>query len=105
MPEQMRATSSAYETSRPMCRTVDSMSMLDVVWAVLGERVERASRRMTRDDDLRADLVQEAKIALWRIDATRFDLRRKRERAFVRRVVVNRMWNVWRSEMVRRGGG
>jgi len=58
---------------------------------------------MTRDVDLQLDLVQEARIALWQIDATRFNLRRKRDRAYLRRMLVNRMRNAWRAEMSRRG--
>ena len=87
----------------PACRTGDSERVLDIVWALIGGSVERASRRITYDREFRADLVQEARIVLWKIDATRFDLRQASEQRYLRRLATNRMWNAWRDEMARRG--
>jgi DNA-directed RNA polymerase specialized sigma24 family protein len=40
--------------------------------------------------------VQEALVELWMIDPTRFDLRERKELNYLRRMLVNRMWDVWR---------
>jgi len=85
------------------CRTGDSMRAFEVAWALIGGRVENAARRFTEDVDLRADLVQEARIALWRADPTRFNLGDASEQAYLRGVAFNRMRDAWRQELARRG--
>lgn len=59
----------------------------------------RAARRLTRDRDLQADLVQEARVRLWEIDPTRFDLGNREDRWYLGRVLRNRMWRVWTGEL------
>ena len=71
------------------------------VWIRFQPTVSRWARRLTRDRDLRQDLMQEAVIALWESDPTRFDLRDRAERAYLLRVMANRMRDVWRAEMKR----
>lgn len=62
------------------------------------------ARRLTSNRDLRDDLVQEARIYLWRMDPTRFDLRDGEELRYVRRELLARMWRVWRAEVGRSVG-
>lgn len=61
-------------------------------------RLQRKARRMTRDEDLYQDLVQEGMIRLWELDPTRFDLSDSRETRYLVRAAVNRMWDVFFSE-------
>ena len=63
-----------------------------------------AARRLTGNRDLRDDLVQEARIHLWRMDPSRFDLRDGEELRYVRRELLARMWRVWRAEVGRSVG-
>lgn len=56
------------------------------------------ARRLTEDVEERKDLLQEALVELWAIDPTRFDLREASEIEYLRRMLVNRMWDVWRKE-------
>lgn len=61
-------------------------------------RLQRKARRMTRDEDLYDDLVQEGMIRLWELDPTRFDLSNRRDTRYLVRAAVNRMWTVFFAE-------
>jgi len=70
-------------------------------WRVFRPSLKAMARRMTLDRDIRADLLQEATIALWGTDPTRFDLRDDAERKYLFAVLRNRMRDVWRRERAR----
>ncbi|HEY5218546.1 MAG TPA: hypothetical protein VIJ16_02000, partial [Gemmatimonadaceae bacterium] len=77
------------ETERNMARAL----------AVLEPTLQRVAHRLTNNRDLRDDLLQEARIYLWRMDPSRFDLRNVDEVRYVQRELVARMWRVWKAEM------
>ena len=69
------------------------------VWPMFAPSLAKFAERLTKDPDEQADLMQEALIKLWKVDPTRFDLHRDPEdRAYVYRILVNRMWHVWGGE-------
>ena len=76
----------------------DSGYAVERVWETYAVTLRRAVQRMTDDPDEQKDLLQEALVELWLTDPTRFDLRDRGERRYLRRVMVNRMWRVWRAE-------
>jgi DNA-directed RNA polymerase specialized sigma24 family protein len=86
------------------CATADTERGLERVLAAVEPALRSAARRLTGNRDLREDLVQEARIYLWRMDPARFDLSDGEELRYVRRELLARMWRVWRAEM-RRGLG
>lgn len=53
---------------------------------------------MTKDSTEQEELLQEAFVELWIIDPTRFDLRERADLAYVRRLLMNGMWDVCRKE-------
>lgn len=73
--------------------TGDSSLAVDPAWSELAPSLRRVARRMTSARDEQDDLLQEALVALWVIDPTRFDLREPAELAYLRRMLVNRMWD------------
>ena len=77
--------------------TGDSGLAVDPAWSELAPSLRRVARRMTSARDEQDDLLQEALVALWAIDPTRFDLREHAELAYLRRMLVNRMWDAWRK--------
>ena len=72
------------------------------VWPSFERGVAWRARRITDDPDMQKDLIQEAMITLWKADPTRFNLARPGERGYVRRMLINRMLNVYRAEVSRR---
>ncbi len=77
---------------------------MELALAAVEPALLSAARRLTSNRDLRDDLVQEARIYLWRMDPTRFDLRDGEELRYVRRELLARMWRVWRAEVGRSVG-
>jgi DNA-directed RNA polymerase specialized sigma24 family protein len=73
-------------------------------WRKFEPAVARMAERMTDDQDEREDLVQEAMIALWKADPTRFDLRDQRDVRYLHKILVHRMWKV-RGEVRNRLSG
>jgi len=56
-------------------------------------------QRLTTDADLQEDWLQEARISLWEIDPTRFDLHDKEERRYLRKMLLRRIWKLWEKEL------
>lgn len=83
----------------------DAANAVDVVWKRVERAVRRAARRLTTDAEMRKDLVQEARVKLWELDPSRIDLRDNTGVFYVRRVLINRMWDVQRAEWARVGMG
>ncbi len=75
----------------------DSGRAVEAMWPGMEVSLLPAARRITEDRDQQDDLVQEALVELWMIDPTRFDLRERKELNYLRRMLVNRMWDVWRT--------
>ena len=71
------------------------------VWARVERSVRRTARKLTDDPELQSDLVQEAMIKLWQLDPSRIDLGSNVEIFYVRRMLINRMWDVLRAEWLR----
>jgi DNA-directed RNA polymerase specialized sigma24 family protein len=84
--------------SRKLWRTGDSNLAIAQVWAQLEQSLTGAALRMTKEWEEQEDLLQEALVELWMIDPTRFDLRDRADMAYLRRLLINRMWDVWRKE-------
>jgi DNA-directed RNA polymerase specialized sigma24 family protein len=74
----------------------DARRSLERVWAQFEPGLLRVARRMTDDADLSDDLLQEARILLWKTDSTRFALDDESESAYLRRTLINRMKDVIR---------
>ncbi|MDB4890480.1 MAG: hypothetical protein JWL61_2335 [Gemmatimonadetes bacterium] len=79
-------------------RAGDSTLAIAQVWVQLEQSLSGAALRMTKEWEEQEDLLQEALVELWVIDPTRFDLREGMEIAYLRRMLINRMWDVWRKE-------
>ena len=79
----------------------DAQRAVARVWGEMEAELRRVAQRLTENRDEQDDLLQEALVELWRTDPTRYDLRRRNERRFLRRVLVNRMWKVWKAERAR----
>jgi len=84
--------------SRVASHTGDSSLAVAHVWDKLEHSLHSAVCRMTNDTEEQEDLLQEALVELWVIDPTRFDLRERADLAYLRRLLMNRMWDVWRIE-------
>lgn len=78
--------------------TGDSSLAVAATWPRYVRTLTQVARRMTRDADEQADLLQEALVELWKTDPTRFDLRDPREVRYLKRILVSRMWRVWGAE-------
>ena len=75
--------------------TVESVQSFNSAWEILGPSIGWFSGVITEERAHRLDLIQEARIELWRLDATRFVLSDKAEVAYLRKCLINRMWTVW----------
>ena len=75
--------------------TADGVLAFDTVWPDLEPSIRRFARRLTPDRDHQEELVQEAMVKLWRVDPTRYDFRNQSDVSYIRRVLINRMRNVW----------
>ncbi len=75
----------------PACATANSSSAMERALVTLNPALWRAARRLTRDADLLDDLIQEARICLWELDPTRFDLGNSADLRYVCRALINRM--------------
>lgn len=71
--------------------TGDAMQAFARVWRYVQSAVERHARELTEDRDEREDLIQEARVELWRIDASRCDLQSAEDLQYLRRALRNRM--------------
>ena len=74
--------------------TVESVQSFNA-WDILGPSIRWFSGVITDERAHRLDLIQEARIELWRLDTTRFVLSDKAEVAYLRKCLINRMWTVW----------
>jgi len=90
------------ECPAPSCVTADARDAVEQALAALEPALRRAVRRVTTDPDLADDLLQEARIRLWEMDPTRFDLENGQDLRYVCRALINRMWSGLRAER-RRG--
>ena len=87
--------------SEATCLLGDSGRAVEWAWSRIEWSLRLSVRRITENSDDQQDLLQEALVELWVIDPTRFDLRDRDNLEYLRRMLVNRMWDVWRSEMSR----
>lgn len=83
------------------CATADSRAAVELTLVALEPGLRHTARRLTDDPDLREDLVQEASICLWETDPTRFDLEDQEDLRYLCRILINRMWQVWKAEVAR----
>jgi DNA-directed RNA polymerase specialized sigma24 family protein len=65
-------------------------------------RLARFAHRLTDDQDMHDDLLQEALIMLWQLDVLYHDWSDRKFRRYVFRTLCNRMRNIWRCERARR---
>lgn len=75
--------------------TAEAILAFEIVWPELEPSIKRFARTITGNREDRRDLVQEAMIALWKCDPARFDFRDASEVAYVRRILINHMWDAW----------
>lgn len=73
------------------------------VWRHVQHAVESCAQALTTDPDEREDLIQEARVELWRIDASRCDLRNREDVVYLRRMLTNRMCKLAALEAKRQG--
>lgn len=74
--------------------TGDVMQAYTKVWPHLRMTVEHTARELTKDRDEQNDLIQEARVALWQIDASRCDVRNREDLLYVRKVLKQHMKKV-----------
>ena len=96
----MTRAANTYFGSRITSSTGDSSRRVTKAWSVMEPSLRRTAERMTPECDEQDDLLQEALIQLWICDPTRFDLRNADDRFYLKRVLVNRMWQA-RSSCLR----
>ena len=104
-PTRVARADTAWRGERRAHAIGDAARSVEVAWSRLSPDLAPLARRLTSDQDLLDDLLQEARIRLWELDPTRFDLRVGRERHYLWRALKNRMWEVWAREMARGTGG
>ena len=104
-PARAARADTARRGQRPVYVIGNAARSVEVAWSRLSPDLAPLARRLTSDQDLLDDLLQEARIRLWELDPTRFDLRVGRERHYLWRALKNRMWEVWAREMARGTGG
>lgn len=75
--------------------TAEEILAFGTVWPELAPSIERFARLITPERDHQQDLIQEAMVALWNADSTRYNFRERADVAYVRRMLINRMWDVW----------
>lgn len=89
-----------FPIAAPAVEPVDSPVSTDndraasVVWARLERSLRLRAQAMLPAPDDQDDLVQEAHVELWKLDASRFDPRDIDDMRYVRRMLVNHMWKV-----------
>ena len=83
------------------CATIDAGRSVERALRVMDPVLRRVARRLTANLDLREDLLQEARIYLWRMDPTRFDFQSRGGQCGMYRELAARMWRVWRAEVGR----
>jgi DNA-directed RNA polymerase specialized sigma24 family protein len=72
------------------------------IFTLMERRLVRIAWRLTGDRDVQDDLLQEALIALWRLDAVRLDWSDREVQGYVYRALCRRMRSVWRRKRRRR---
>jgi DNA-directed RNA polymerase specialized sigma24 family protein len=75
--------------------TAESILAFGSVWEQLEPSIKVFAKRLTTNSEDRKDLVQEAMITLWAQDPARWDFRNARDVSYVRRILHNRMCDVW----------
>jgi DNA-directed RNA polymerase specialized sigma24 family protein len=75
--------------------TGDSRRAVAIAWKRYAPSLKCVARRMTEDRDERRDLLQEAMVALWKADPTRYDFDDVEDVDYLYRILVNRMLDVW----------
>ena len=73
----------------------DSRLAVDSAWETFRPSIRACAQQMTKERDEQQDLEQEAMIALWKADPTRYDLGDPGDAEYLRRILINRMWHVW----------
>jgi hypothetical protein len=74
--------------------TAEATLAYETLCARLAPGLRNFAKTITDDVDDQKDLVQEAMISLWTADPARYDVRNKSEVAFLRRILIVRMWQV-----------
>lgn len=80
------------------CFAGNSNRAVEPAWRRVKRSLRYTARTITDDPEVRKDLLQEALVEMWVIDPTRFDFRDRKEVAYLKRMLINRMWDVWRKE-------
>ena len=77
--------------------TAEGCMAFGAVWPKFESSITLFARRLTKDRLYRDDLVQEAMIALWKIDPTRYDFNNEAHLRYMHRVMINRICDVCRA--------
>jgi DNA-directed RNA polymerase specialized sigma24 family protein len=75
--------------------TAEATLAYETMCARLAPGLRNFAKTITDDEDNQKDLVQEAMISLWIADPARYDVRNKSEVAYLRKILIVRMWQVW----------
>jgi DNA-directed RNA polymerase specialized sigma24 family protein len=81
--------------------TAEGILAFNAVWPDLAGSMRRFARIISSSLDDQADLVQEAMIKLWQVDPARYELGDPKDVAYLRRVLIHHMYDVWGSEPLR----
>ena len=84
-----------WDTGRTDAVTAEAALLFEVVWPMFRKTVIAVAWWLARDPDDREELVHEAKLALWDADPGKYDLLNPDAEAYVRRILVNHMIDVF----------
>jgi len=84
--------------------TGDVMQSYGHVWRRVELAVERCARSLTEDRDERDDLIQEARVELWRIDPSRCNPQSADDVRYLARVLMRHMRKVASTTRARNSG-
>jgi DNA-directed RNA polymerase specialized sigma24 family protein len=79
----------------------DARLAVNHVWQLVERPIRWVAGKFTDDPETMKDLVQEAMFKLWELEPSRIDIRNRAEVFYVRRALINRMWDVVRTEWLR----
>lgn len=75
--------------------TADALIRFNEIWPQYERTVRHFAAQITSDHDHQQDLIQEAMIALWECNPGRYNILWKPDKYYVRKILINRMWDVW----------
>ena len=75
--------------------TADGAKAMNVMWPEIEPVLRRYARRVSKYSDVVDYVLAEAMDKFWRLDATRYDFRKRRNSGYATRALINHMKNKW----------